>query len=26
VFTCSWSDWWINEADVWRDDAWSVIR
>jgi protein gp37 len=26
VLTCSWSDWWINEADVWRDDAWSVIR
>jgi protein gp37 len=25
-FTCSWSDWWINEADPWRDDAWTVIR
>jgi protein gp37 len=25
-FTCSWSDWFINEADVWRDDAWTVIR
>lgn len=26
VFTCSWSDWFIKEADVWRDDAWSIIR
>ena len=26
VFTCSWSDWFIDEADGWRDDAWNVIR
>jgi protein gp37 len=26
VFTCSWSDFFIEEADEWRDDAWAVIR
>ncbi len=26
VFTCSWSDWFIKEADPWRDEAWSIIR
>lgn len=26
VFTCSWSDWFIEEADVWRDEAWKIIR
>lgn len=26
VFTCSWSDWFIGQADAWRDDAWDVIR
>ena len=26
VFTCSWSDWFIAEADGWRDDAWEIIR
>jgi protein gp37 len=26
VFTCSWSDWFIEEADPWRDEAWNVIR
>jgi protein gp37 len=26
VFTCSWSDFFIQEADLWRDDAWNVIR
>lgn len=26
VFTCSWSDFFIEEADPWRDDAWNVIR
>ena len=26
IFTCSWSDWFIEEADEWRDEAWSVIR
>ena len=26
IFTCSWSDWFIEEADEWRDEAWEVIR
>lgn len=26
VFTCSWSDFFIAEADPWRDDAWDIIR
>jgi protein gp37 len=26
IFTCSWSDWFIEEADDWRDEAWDVIR
>lgn len=26
VFTCSWSDWFHEDADAWRDDAWAVIR
>ena len=26
IFTCSMSDWFIKGADVWRDDAWKVIR
>jgi protein gp37 len=26
VFTCSWSDWFIEEADGWRDEAWEVIK
>lgn len=26
VFTCSWSDWFIEEADPWRDDAYEVMR
>lgn len=26
VFTCSWSDFFIEEADVWRDEAWEIIR
>ena len=26
IFTCSWSDWFIKEADEWRDDAWDIIR
>lgn len=26
VFTCSWSDWFIEEADAWRDDAWDIVR
>jgi len=26
VFTCSWSDWFHEAADEWRDEAWEVIR
>jgi len=26
VFTCSWSDFFIEEADEWRDEAWGIIR
>jgi protein gp37 len=26
IFTNSWSDFFIEEADNWRDDAWNVIR
>lgn len=26
VFTCSWSDFFIEEADAWRADAWDIIR
>ena len=26
IFTCSWSDFFIDEADQWRADAWEVIR
>lgn len=26
VFTCSISDFFIEEADAWRDDAWEIIR
>lgn len=26
VFTCSWSDWFHEAADVWRDEAWDIIR
>ena len=26
VFTCSWSDWLIEEADVWRPEAYDIIR
>jgi protein gp37 len=26
VFTCSWSDWFIDQADEWRDEAWDIIR
>lgn len=26
VFTCSWSDWFIDEADAWRPEAWEIIR
>lgn len=26
VFTCSWSDWFHQDADPWREDAWAVVR
>jgi protein gp37 len=26
IFTCSWSDFFIEEADGWRPEAWEVIR
>jgi protein gp37 len=26
VFTCSWSDWFIEEADEWRHEAWEIIK
>ena len=26
IFTCSWSDFFIEEADSWRDEAWAIIR
>ena len=26
IFTCSWSDWFIDKADAWRDEAWDIIK
>jgi protein gp37 len=26
IFTCSWSDFFIEEADAWRPQAWEIIR
>lgn len=26
VFTCSWSDFFIEDADTWRDEAWKIIK
>lgn len=26
IFTCSMSDWFIEEADKWRDEAWKIIH
>lgn len=26
VFVCSWSDFFIKQADPWRDEAWDIIR
>ncbi|HEV8513975.1 MAG TPA: DUF5131 family protein [Cyclobacteriaceae bacterium] len=26
VFTCSWSDWFIDAADEWRNEAWAIIK
>ena len=26
IFTCSWSDFFIDKADAWRPEAWEIIR
>ncbi len=26
IFTCSWSDWFIEDADAWRPEAWDIIN
>ena len=26
IFTCSWSDWFIAEADEWRAEAWEIVK
>lgn len=26
VFTCSWSDWFLEQADPWREEMWAIIR
>lgn len=26
IFTCSWSDFFIQDADAWRPEAWEIIR
>lgn len=26
IFTCSWSDFFITDADIWRPEAWDIIR
>lgn len=26
IFTCSWSDFFIEEADAWRQEAWDIIQ
>lgn len=26
VFTCSWSDWFIEDADQWREELWKIIK
>ncbi len=26
IFTCSWSDWFIKEADPWQKEAWEIIK
>jgi len=26
IFTCSWSDWFIEEGDEWRDELWKIIK
>ncbi len=26
IFTCSWSDWFIAQADEWRPEAWEIVK
>src|SRR5258705_432053 len=26
VFTCSWSDWFHEDADEWREEGWEIVR
>src|ERR1041385_3774374 len=26
IFTCSWSDWFHEDADEWRPEAWAIVR
>lgn len=26
IFTCSWSDWFHEDADAWRDEAWALVK
>lgn len=26
IFVCSWSDFFVQEADYWRDEAWDIIK
>lgn len=26
IFTCSWSDWFIEEGDEWRNELWKIIK
>ncbi len=26
IFACSWSDWFVEDADSWRERAWDIIR
>lgn len=26
IFTCSWSDWFIEQADEWRAEAWAIVK
>lgn len=26
IFVCSWSDFFVEEADAWREDAWRIIK
>ena len=26
IFTCSWSDWFVEDADEWRNETWEIIK